>query len=184
MPIIDPTKYLTEMEIPEDERYDPPAGIQIFRPFKELTQFFPCPKPEATPLWIVPFEERYLQPLAEGVAKVFQVPLIDDADYHEMSEEQKATLLSCCLTHAEILQIHPGTFTWCPVVVVVKYMVMVAIKVEVTPNEKKIIITQMKLWNNAAQEYAEICDPQKGYIENPAVLLQILHRYAEMESLL
>lgn len=180
---IDPTKFLNEMEVPEGQRYDPPDGVQLFRPFQELTQFFPCPNPKAVPQWIVPYEDRYLMPLAEGIAKVFRVPLLNDAEYHEMPEEAKATMLSCCLTRAEILQVRPGVWSWHPIVVIVKYMVMVAINVEVQPQERKIVIREMKLWNNSAQEYAVIRDPAKGYIQDPVVLLQILHRYAEMEKI-
>lgn len=184
MSIIDPSKYMNELYLPEGERYDPPGGVQLFKPFKELTQFFPRPNPSTAPLWIVPFEDRYLRPLAEGIAKVLHVSLIDDADYSEMPEEAKATMLSCCLTRAEIIQTRPGVFSWHPIVVVVKYMTLVAINVEVDPNARKINIPEMKLWNNADQEYVAIRDPQKGYIQDPSVLLQIIQRYAQMESLL
>lgn len=176
-----PNRYVQETNLPDD--YAPPEGIQIIRPFKELTQFYPCEHPEQHD-WVGRFEVRYLRPLANNVARVFGVPLIDDAQYTEMPEEAKATYLSVVLTRADILQTIPGTFEWMPICVVARYSIVVGIQIRIDPANNKIQIPMMLLWNNLDQQYVPVGDSVKGHIENPAVILQVLSRYARMERLI
>jgi hypothetical protein len=176
----DITNYVTE--VPEGEPCTPPDGIAIIRPFHELTIFDPCEALDEND-WVERFEMRYTRPLALGVARVFDVNLIDDATYIEMPEEAKSSYLSCVLTRAGIAQIRPGIFEWTPIVVVARYMIVVAIRVQIDAANNSIAIPMLLLWNNAAQEYAPVVDEKAGKIENPAVILQILNRYAHMEKL-
>jgi hypothetical protein len=161
-----------------------PEGVPIIRPFKELTSFWPNDQADREDVsWVMPYEVKYLKPFGNGVAKIFGVNLIDDAEYIALPEDVKATHLFTVLTRSEIREKHPGKFVWYPVCVVLKYVIMVAVEVMIDRANQKIDIMKMLLWSKSQQAYVPVFDEKAGKIENPAVLLQILEKYARMEGL-
>lgn len=168
----------------ENEPIAPPDGVPIVRPFKDLTQFWPNDQPQREDVsWVMPYEKRYLEPLGNGVAKVFGVNLINDQEYITLPENVKATHLFTVLTRSSIQEKHPGKFVWHPICVVVKYVITVAIEIMLDRSNQQIDITKMFLWSNKQQTYAPVFDEKAGKIQNPAVLLQILERYSNLEGL-
>jgi len=178
-----PSKYLQEYG--EDEKpVVAPAGVPIIRPYKDLTHFWPNDQSDRDDVsWVFPYEVRYLKPLGERIAQVFHVNLIDDDEYIGMPEEAKATQLSCVLTRSQLRDTGTGIFTWDPICVVVKYMVMVAVQIRLDQPNNRIDIVKALLWANSQQTYVPVFDEKAGKIENPGVLLQILERYAGLEGL-
>lgn len=161
-----------------------PEGVPIIRPFKELTSFWPNDQADRDDVaWVAPFEAKYLQPFGRGIAKIFGVNLINDAEYISLPEDVKATHLFTVLTRSQIMEKHPGRFVWHPVCVVLKYVIMVAVEVMIDRANHKIDITKMLLWSKAQQSYVPVFDEKAGKIENPAVIFQILEKYARMEGL-
>jgi len=162
----------------------PPDGTLIFRPFKELTTFYPNDQANRDDVqWVHPYEVRYLRPLGENIARIFGVHLARDREYIQMPEEVKATHLSCVMTRAQIRETQTGIFEWTPLCVIVKYCIMVAVHVRIDRNNNKIEIPKCLLWSKGQQEYVPVVDEVTGKIEHPGVLLQILATYAQMEGL-
>lgn len=167
---------------PDDKPFAPPEGTMIIRPFKGLMKFWPndqADRPDTA--WVQWYEQRYLAPLGAAVAQVFQVDLINDAEYIGMPDDAQASFLSCVLTRSQIREVHPGIHEWYPLCVVVKRSIVAAVQVRVDPANQKIEIPRALVWAARDQEYCPVVDPQSGKIENPAVLLGIFARYAELE---
>lgn len=173
---------LTEMILKPGERYDPPEGTQIFQPFKGLTHFWPNDQPHRQN-WLVPLEQKYLQPFGTLVANIFGVSLINDTDYLAIPEDDRARMLFTIMTRSDMQEVRPGIFEWYPICVVVKYCIMVGVKVQLDAADKKMKMLMAQLWAKDQQTYVPIVDHVAGYIENPAVLLQILEKYARLEGL-
>lgn len=171
-----------EIILKPGERYDPPDGTRIFQPFKGLTHFWPNDQPQREN-WLAPVEQKYLQPFGVLVAAIFGVTLITDTEYLAITEDDRAQMLFTILTRADVREVRPGIFEWYPICVVVKYCVMVGVKVQLDAASKKMKMLMAQLWAKDQQAYVPVVDHVTGYIENPAVLLQVLEKYARLEGL-
>ena len=169
-------------EWPEDKQAGQTDGVAIIQPFKELMRFWPNDQPDREDVqWTHQYEQRYLAPLGAGIAKSFQVDLINDTDYITMPEEARASFLSCVLTRSEIKEVRPGIWEWYPICAVVRQHIVAAVQVQVDRTNQRIEIPRALLWSKQQQEYVPVFDAQTGKIENPAVLFEIFSRYAAME---
>ncbi|KKM18744.1 hypothetical protein LCGC14_1662590 [marine sediment metagenome] len=168
---------------PANKPMEPPEGIPIIKPFKELMQFWPNDQWDRDDVvWVEPFERRYLAPLGEGIAKIFGVGLINDEQYISGPEDAKATYLSCVLTRSQIKEVHPGVFEWYPICIVIGGSIIVAVQVQADPaNNNNIEIPMALCWASSDQEYIPIADPVTNKVDNPAVLLDVFRRYAQIE---
>lgn len=170
-------------EWPDDKPIAPPDGSEIIQPFRDLTRFWPNDQWDRDDVnWVEPFERRYIQPLGMQVANIFQVDLIDDADYLSMPEEARASFLSCVMTRSQVREVASQTFGWNPICVVVRQFIMVAVEMKIHRPSGKIEIPKCLLWSKHQQTYAPVFDEVTGRIENPGVILQILDRYARLEG--
>jgi len=173
---------LNELDLPEGQEYEPPEGTRIIQPFKELTSHYAYEHREEDD-WLIPWEKDYLAPLGQGIARVFEVDLINDAQYNGLTEDQRATWLTCLLTRSQLRETQTGVFAWHPLCVVVKYCIMVAVEVRLDRTKRTIEIPKFLLWANDQQSYIPIFDEKTGRIDNPADILQVLATYARMEGL-
>jgi len=169
-------------EWPDDQPMEPPEGVPIIKPFRELMKFWPNDQWDRDDVqWVIPFEQRFLIPLGEGIAQIFGVGLISDEMYIAAPEEAKATHLSCVMTRSQIKEVSPGIFEWYPLCIVVKGSIVAAVQVRIDPANNNIEIPMALCWANSDQEYIPVADPATNRIENPAVLLQVFDRYAQIE---
>jgi len=169
-------------EWPEDEPIKPPDGTLIIQPFRELMQFWPNDQWDRDDaVWVQPYEQRFMAPLGNGMANIFGVNLINDEEYIGMPEEAKASFLSCVLTRSQIREVQTGIYEWYPLCVVVRYCIVVGVQVRIDRSNQKIEIPRAMLWSRQQQEYIPVFDQVAGKIENPAVVLRVLDRYAQLE---
>jgi hypothetical protein len=169
-------------EWPEDKQIAPPEGTMILKPFKELMQFWPNDQWFRDDVaWVDPLEQQFFSPLGKRIAEVFDVSLINDAEYISMPEDAKASFLSCVLTRSQIKEIRTGVFEWFPISVVVRYCVIAAVQTQVDRSNRSVVIPQALVWSRDNHTYIPITDPTTGRIDNPAVLLKVFTKYIEME---
>lgn len=173
---------LNELDLPEGQKYEPPEGTLIVQPFRELTSHFAYEYEEKDD-WLIPWEKDYLYPLGRGIARIFEVDLINDTQYNGLTEEQRATWLTCLMTRSQLRETQTGVFVWHPLCLVVKYFIMVAVEVRLDRTKHTIEIPKFLLWDNSNQNYVPIFDEKTGRIDNPADILQVLAKYAKLEGL-
>jgi len=169
-------------EWPDDKPIGPPEGTPIIQPFKQLMKFWPNDQWDRDDVaWVLPWEQKYLAPLGQNIARIFGVDLINDQEYLSMPEEATVQQLSCVMTRSQIREVQTGIFEWYPICVVISMTIVAGIQVRLNRTEGKIEIPKAMLWSRQQQEYVPVFDHVTGKIENPAVLLEIMHRYNQME---
>lgn len=174
------TELVEQKDLPTN--YQPPEGVHIIRPFKELKEFWPNDQSHRLEM-LAPFEQQHLIGFGTHVASIFGVDLINDLEYVSVPEEGKASCIFVVLTRAGVKQVSLSIYEWDPIVVAVKYTKFVAVHCQLDVSNNTLIFKHMLLWNNRAQEYAPVFDEEAGQIRDPRILLEILSRYAQYEGL-
>jgi hypothetical protein len=166
---------MAEIDIQTTPRYEPPVGTQLVQPHKTIMQFYPEPKAQQYG-WVEPYEQRHIQAFGNFVAQIMGVDLIDDQQYRLMPELEKLKCCSVVMTRTGLDQpAVPGIFKWNPIVVVVKYCVMLALRCSLDVSNQKFTPHDCLMWDSAAKEYMLVSD-------GPGILMAI-EKWATAERL-
>lgn len=172
-----------EQDLKMIPQYEPPVGTPLVQPFKTIMQFRPEPQ-AATFKWAEPFEQRHIQAFGNFVAQIMGVDLIDDQQYAQMPEIEKLKCCSVVMTRTGLAEPQqPGIFKWNPIVVVVKYCVMLALRCSLDVSNQKFTPHDCLMWDSAVKEYMLVFDSKAGHISDGPGILMAIEKWAVAERL-
>lgn len=174
-------KYSNVRMEPTNYSYIPPEGADIFEAPKN-GRFYQADEPSAATDRLLPYERRYVNPIAMEVAAIFGLfsPVPDDI-YRSVPEYSKMKNMFCIISRSNIKRLDKG-ITWEPVVVTVRKFLVVRIECFLSPGAGTFNINRVYMWSKRTQRYEVAEDPQSGTV-NPDVIPYILTRYNDIEGI-
>jgi len=170
----------TERIEPENYVYAPPKGAPLLEAPKNGL-FYKPDEPSASTDRLLPYERRYINPIAIDTAGVFGLygPVPDDI-YRAVPEYSKLKNMFCIISRSGVKKLDNGIF-WEPVVVIVRKFLIVRIQCFLAPSSGTFNVKRILMWSKMTQNYEAAEDPATGTV-NPSVIPYLLTKYNEIEG--
>ena len=170
----------SSLSLPSDVIYTPPSGKIVISGSSPLRQYMQSDPTNQTDL-LQSCERKYIMPTAMLMAKnIFRVPPITDDMYRFIDSDMKGRSMFFILSRSNAEKHTSGYIIWEPFIVVIKGLIVVAVKCAYHPQKKDFKIINVTLWQNGSNNYYLVQD-QELTLE---MLPLLIEKYMRLEKVL